>query len=259
MFICLQPRLECCRYLSANDGNWSIKMTEIKPSYIGKELESMSFAVNYHQWIIDELAPFFGKNVVEVGAGVGDLTDLLLKTKVEHLYAFEPAANLFPLLCERVKEQARVSTFNEYFRPESVPTEIDSVLYINVLEHIEDDNRELMMAFRALRSGGYLLLFVPALQWLFSKADSSIGHFRRYYKTDLVNRVKNAGFSIEKAHYLDLAGILPWYVNFVLLKNSFSSPSVSLYDKLVIPPMRVFESRIKPPIGKNILLVARKT
>ena len=233
-------------------------MTSNNLSYPGKELESMSFAVNYHKWIVDELAPFLGHNVVEVGAGTGDLTAMLLETELKHLYAFEPASNLFPLLSENMKGRFRVSTVNEYFRSDLVSNVIDSVLYINVLEHIEDDRKELLMANRALRTGGYLLLFVPALQWLFSNADSSVGHFRRYYKKDLVNLVKDAGFTIEKAHYFDLAGILPWYVNFVLLKNSFSASNVTLYDKVVVPPMRVFEKLFKPPIGKNVLLVAKK-
>jgi SAM-dependent methyltransferase len=233
-------------------------MTSNNSGYPGKELESMSFAFNYHKWIVEKLVPYLGQNVVEVGAGVGDLTDILLQTELEHLYAFEPAANLFPLLNQKMKGQVRVSAVNEYFRPELVPSVIDSVLYINVLEHIENDSKELSTAYRALRSGGYLLVFVPALQWLFSEADSNIGHFRRYYKKDLVRLVENAGFSVEKAHYFDLAGILPWYVHFVLLKNSFSKSSVALYDKLVVPTMRVFENMIKPPIGKNILIVARK-
>lgn len=218
----------------------------------------MSFAINYHKWIIDELAPFLGQIVVEVGAGVGDLTSVLLQTELKHLYAFEPAPNLFPLLDKKTKGQPRVSTVNEYFQPEFVSDEIDSVLYINVLEHIEDDSKELSMVYSALQSGGYLLLFVPALKWLFSNADSSFGHFRRYYMTGLVKQVEDAGFTIEKAQYFDLAGVLPWYVNFVLLKNSFNSSSVSLYDRLAVPPMRIFEKLIKPPIGKNILIVAKK-
>ena len=73
-------------------------MTDSNASYPGKELESMSFASNYHKWIIDELASFLGQSVVEVGAGTGDLTTMLLKTELKHLYAFEPASNLFPLL-----------------------------------------------------------------------------------------------------------------------------------------------------------------
>jgi SAM-dependent methyltransferase len=233
-------------------------MTNSSANYPGRELESMTFAVNYHRWITDELAPFFGHNVVEVGAGVGDLTTILLQTELKNLYAFEPASNLFPLLSNKMKGRTRVSTVNEFFRPELVPDVIDSILYVNVLEHIEDDSGELSLAYSALRSGGYLLLFVPALQWLFSEADSSVGHFRRYYKKNLVNLVKKAGFSIEKAHYFDLAGILPWYFNFVLLKNSFNASSVALYDKLIVPPMRVFETLLTPPIGKNILVVARK-
>lgn len=218
----------------------------------------MSFAANYHKWIIDELTPYIGRNVVEVGAGVGNLTTILLQTKLEKLFSFEPASNLFPVLTEKINGLPRVSAINNFFRPEFVPVDIDSILYINVLEHIENDGDELAMAYQALRSGGHLLLFVPALQWLYSKADSSIGHFRRYYRKDLVRQVKTAGFSIVKSHYLDIAGIIPWYLNFVLLKNSFNAPGISLYDKYVVPPMRLLESILKPPIGKNLLIVARK-
>ena len=228
------------------------------PEYPGKDLEAMSFAVNYHQWIVDELAPFFGQNVVEVGAGVGDLTALLLQTGLKHLYAFEPASNLFPLLAKNMEKQSRVTIINDYFKPELAPDVIDSVLYINVLEHIKNDRTELLMVNRALRNGGHLLLFVPALQWLFSNADMSMGHFRRYYRPDLVKLVEETGFTIEKAHYFDMGGILPWYLNFVVLKNSFNASSVALYDKIVVPAMRLFERAVKPPIGKNVLLVAKK-
>ncbi len=108
-------------------------MTATNPNYPGKELESMSFAINYHKWIVYELAPYFGENVVEVGAGAGDLTAMLLQTELKHLYAFEPASNLFPLLSKKMEGQSRVSMVNEYFRPEHLLHVIDSVLYINVL------------------------------------------------------------------------------------------------------------------------------
>ncbi|RLC09757.1 MAG: hypothetical protein DRI24_21305 [Deltaproteobacteria bacterium] len=131
-------------------------------------------------------------------------------------------------------------------------------MYINVLEHIEDDAAELVCARHALRTGGYLLLFVPALQWLYSKADTELGHFRRYRMSDLLGLVEKTGFAVEKHRHFDVAGILPWYVNFVLLKNTFKPGSVALYDKLVVPPMRVIEKYFNPPIGKNLLVIAKK-
>ena len=227
--------------------------------YPGKELESMSFAVNYHKWIINELKPFFGNTVVEVGAGRGDLSALLLQTGLNKLFVFEPSSNLFPVLKTKVEGWSRIKAINEFFNPDLVPNTIDSILYINVLEHIEDDRAELLNAYRALPVGGFLLLFVPALPQLYSEFDRSVGHFRRYYKKELIQRVEEAGFEVEKARYFDLAGIIPWYVNFVLLKNSFSAGSVTAYDKLVVPPMRVFEKWLAPFIGKNVLLVARKS
>jgi len=232
--------------------------TENPSEYPGKELEAMSFAVNYHRWIVDELALYLGKTVVEVGAGRGDLSSMLLEKGLERLYAFEPSSNLYPVLEALAKSEPRLQSFQDFFNAESVSGNVDSVVYINVLEHIEDDLAELGMARQALKAGGRLLVFVPALSWLFSEADRSMGHFRRYSKKELVARVQEAGFEVENARYFDVAGVLPWYVNFVLLKNAFSSGSVSLYDRLVVPPMRRVERLLKPPVGKNVLLVARK-
>jgi SAM-dependent methyltransferase len=228
------------------------------PEYPGKELEAMSFAVNYHNWIVGELTPFLGSRAVEVGAGRGDLSTVLLRTRLKHLYAFEPSPNMYPALSAVTEGQSRITAINDYFEPDPALGAIDSVLYINVLEHIEDDHAELARACKALRPGGRLLLFVPALRWLFSEADRSVGHFRRYHKKELVKLVEGAGFEVEKARYFDFAGIIPWYLNFVLLKNSFSAGSVSLYDRVVVPPMRLVEKVLRPPIGKNVLLVARK-
>lgn len=225
--------------------------------YPGKELEAMSFARNYHQWIVDELEPYLGETCVEVGAGVGDLTTLLLQKDIKRLYAFEPASNLFSSFCENLKGRSRAEPINAFFEPDRVGA-VDSVLYVNVLEHIRDDQAELLKAHQALIPGGHLLLFVPALAWLFSGADSNVGHYRRYYRKGLLRQVREAGFLIEKARYFDFAGIWPWYVNFVLLKNTFRASSVALYDRLVVPPLRALETLVNPPIGKNLLVVGKK-
>lgn len=226
-------------------------------TYPGKELEALSVAVNYHRWIVDEIEPYLGKKVAEVGAGVGSVSQLILEKDVVMLLAFEPSSNLYPLLQQNLATEERVRTINDFFSPRYEPG-LDSVLYINVLEHIEDDSAELERALAALKPGGHLIIFVPALSWLYSDFDRQIGHYRRYTKSGLCRLVADAGFHLMKVRYFDVAGILPWYVNFVLLRNSIGSGSVSLYDRLVVPIMRVVEGMIPPPVGKNVLLVAQK-
>jgi SAM-dependent methyltransferase len=226
--------------------------------YTGKELEAMAFAVNYHRWIIDEFRGYLGRSVVEVGAGCGDLTALLLETGVERLHAFEPSTNLFSRLEGRFSGESRVSLCNGFFTADSAPNEINSIIYVNVLEHIADDGQELRTVHASLEPGGHVLIFVPAHAWLFSDADREMGHFRRYSRRNLRRRVEEAGFVIEKFQYMDLAGIVPWYVNFVLLKNAFSARSVAYYDRFVVPPMRHVERFIGPPLGKNLLLAGKK-
>lgn len=226
--------------------------------YFGKDLEAMSFANNYHRWLIAEFLPYIKGAVAEVGAGVGNVSRLTLEADIKSLTAFEPSANMYPLLKEALGADVRAKAINGFFGKEPVDECFDTVMYVNVLEHIEDDLAELAGVRAALAEEGYLLIFVPALPWLYSELDRQVGHFRRYTKSGLVALAQQAGFSVVKVRYFDVAGILPWYIHFTLLKNTIGAGSVSLYDKLVVPTMRMVEGLVPPPIGKNLLLVAKK-
>jgi SAM-dependent methyltransferase len=194
-------------------------------SYPGRELESMAFAVNYHRWILDIFRPYLGKRIVEVGAGSGSFSELLLETQPEQLDAIEPSANMYPLLAEhlrhidggsiaRAHHGALIDTA-ETIRRGGTP---DSILYVNVLEHVEDDAGELAAMYSLLQPRGHALIFVPAHPWLMGSMDRELGHFRRYTMKDLRRKCETAGFVIRVAFYFDLLGIAPWWVKSCLLR-----------------------------------------
>jgi SAM-dependent methyltransferase len=229
-----------------------------RADYTGTELDVLAAAANYHRWIVDKLRPYLGETVAEVGAGIGSVSRLLLDSPINRLIAFEPSANLFPMLSEELRHESRAVLINDFLNPHYLAEGVDSVVYLNVLEHAADDHAELANAFSVLRPGGHLLVFTPALPWLFSDFDRHVGHYRRYTKRGLGELASSVGFNLAKPRYFDVAGIIPWYVNFVLLKGRPTRRGVALYDKLIVPPMRLVEKAVPPPIGKNLLLIARK-
>jgi len=239
-------------------------MTE-KIAYVGKDLEAMSFAVNYHKWILDEFRPFLGKRVVEVGAGTGSFSELLLQENIDSLSLVEPSEMFESLTANvsQIKNKAHVDFYKSIFS--EVATEIldkqkpDSIIYVNVLEHIENDRSELEYIHRTLNKGGRCFIFVPALMSLYGEFDRKIGHFRRYTKPEVEEKCLSAGFKILKSKYFDLAGIVPWFVKYRLLKSdSLDSGAVTLYDKLAIPFVKGMEKFVNVPLGKNVLLIAEK-
>lgn len=228
--------------------------------YFGRDLEAMAVAQNYNDWIIDEFKSYFGETVAEVGAGCGNFSEFLLKTKIKRLISFEPSENMYVMLRERMKDNPRVETVCGYFGEHCAMyrESLDSAVYVNVMEHVPDDKAEMAHIYGALKKGGRVLIFVPALQWLYSDFDKRIGHYRRYHKKGLAELVSSSGFAIEKIKYVDIFGILPWLIAFKWLKMPMSGGKVSLYDKLVVPPERFLEDLFPPPIGKNLLVVGRK-
>ncbi len=240
-------------------------MKKVKVEYVGKDLEAMDLAENYHQWILQEMRPFLGSHIVEVGAGTGGFSRLLLATKPKSLALIEPSA-MFESLETGVaghNGSTAIRYFNNIFR--EVASEIgsgqppDTIIYVNVLEHIEDDIGELRTILETLGPGGKLCLFVPAQPFLFSDFDRHIGHFRRYRKSDLEKKCREADFTIVRSRNFDLIGVVPWLIKYRWLRSlTMESGLVKLYDSLVVPVQRRIESIIPPLIGKNLLLIAEK-
>ena len=238
-----------------------------KHGYAGKDLEAMSFAVNYHRWILSIFEPYLGARVVEVGAGKGSFSELLLEHRLESLSLVEPSVAMYEQLSRRMEELkplVTVKTYNDIF--ENVAGEIrstaqpDSIIYVNVLEHIADDARELKVINSTLDKGGRVLVFVPALRWLHGSMDRRLDHFRRYTRTELEKKCVAAGFKVITSRYFDLMLVVPWWLKYTLLQSNKMEPgAVKFYDQRVVPVARRLESVIKAPIGKNVLLIAEKS
>ena len=230
-------------------------------SYVGDDLETMTDTPQYVDWITDHFRPHIVGHAAEFGAGIGTISARILKD-VSSLDLIEPTASLAEKLRERFKGEDKikvVSMMLEGYLASDTGHQYDTILLVNVLEHIENDKSALKMLFGALNTGGHLLLFVPALPFLFSKFDELVGHYRRYTRANLAHSLTEAGFQIRDNRYFDFLGVLPWYlINTVGGKTSLNPFAVKFYDRIGVPLGRFGERLITPPIGKNVIVVAKK-
>jgi 2-polyprenyl-3-methyl-5-hydroxy-6-metoxy-1,4-benzoquinol methylase len=167
--------------------------------YAGRDLEVLMDMRNYYNWIMKTFAPHVRGKVIEYGAGTGTFSELLA-VHSERLTLVEPSANLIAPLRDRFSDSSTVdvveATLEEHIRTIAANS-IDTIVMVNVLEHVEHDEEALSRLFGALKPGGHLLVFVPALQWLMSRLDLIHGHFRRYHRPDLVSKIVAAGGEVK--------------------------------------------------------------
>jgi SAM-dependent methyltransferase len=229
-------------------------------TYGGTELSALAEAKNYYQWVSSQFAPFLGKRVIEVGAGIGTFSrSLLQQTALSELILVEPGENLFPLLQQRFADEPRVKIVHGYFHDLATPTGADSVILVNVLEHIAEDQALLNDVHAVLVPGGTLLLLVPALSWIYGSLDVAFGHYRRYSKAALAGKLRAAGFQSLRLSYLNLPGIVGWFLTGKVLRRKTLKPYyVRLYDQWIIPWLSRLEGRWELPLGQSLIAVARK-
>jgi len=229
-------------------------------NYVGHDLEAMSTTCNYPKWIRNVFRPYLHGKVAEVGAGSGNFTTFLLEDNIESITAFEPCREMYVKLQRRFAGNSRIQMRNEFLAsgPTAIAGEFDAIVYNNVLEHVEDDGAELRAVHAALKPGGRVLIFVPAMSWLYSAFDRSVGHYRRYHKSQGARLLLDAGFHIETARYADIVGIVPWLICMRLFNGTRTRRNARLYDRIGVPITRVIDKLTNAPIGKNLILVGQK-
>jgi SAM-dependent methyltransferase len=226
-------------------------------TYVGQELDLFAHARRWKAYWASRVRPFIRGDVLEVGAGLGQNTALLQNANVRSWRCLEPdpqlavrlAAIVAPLGICPIAIGTTASIRGELF---------DSILYIDVLEHIEQDRDELAKAAELLRPGGHVLVLSPAHQSLFSDFDAAIGHFRRYNRRSL-EACSPPGCRLETTFYLDCAGMGASLANCLLLRQDNPTlGQIRFWDRLIVPVSRLLDPVFGYRLGKTIVGVWTK-
>ena len=223
--------------------------------YVGTEnLEVMANAVNYNRFLVSliQKESRAGELVVDYGAGIGTFARKLVDYGC-NVHCIEPDT----------EQLAGILASGLPAAPDLACLPADSVdfLYtLNVLEHIEDDVAALRTCYTRIRPGGRILIYVPGFQLLYSSMDKYVGHFRRYNRTNLSEKVRMAGFKVIQSEYVDCAG----YIATLLFKvfgndrGTINQRGLVAFDRYVFPLSRLGDRVFSGLFGKNVLLTAKR-
>lgn len=215
----------------------------------------------YNHWIYEQIYPSLGRRVLEVGSGTGNITQFLcvggrevMATDVVPAYRSE-LEKLFSS-----KPNVWVGNFDltRQASPEFIQQPFETVVCLNVLEHIEDDLFALAQMRDSLKPGGQLALLVPAHRVLYGEFDRAVGHFRRYEKKELREKLAAVGFSITRMKFFSLLAALPWLINGRLLKRDYLPTGQANLANTLVPLLKL-ERLIGPPCGLSLIAIAQKS
>lgn len=227
-------------------------------SYVGEELALFAEARHWKDYWVSKLRPHIHGTVLEAGAGLGTNTLLLRGATGQRWVCLEPDPKLSAALRQRIGEsaltpppEARTGTLDSL----PVAEQFDTIIYIDVLEHIEDDRGEVRKAASHLNAGGRLIVLAPAHPWLFSPFDQAIGHYRRYTAPTLAG-LTPPGLRLIASFYLDSVGLLASAANRLFLRQSIpSAKQLRCWDNFMVPSSRVVDRIVAFRLGKTVVCV----
>lgn len=226
--------------------------------YQGTELELFAQATHWKSYLARRIARFVRGNVLEVGAGMGANTRHLITPDVTRWTALEPDARLAARARELIQADPALSRCKVACGTlADLPAEdrFDTILYIDVLEHIADDRTEVAAAMGRVLPGGHLVVLCPAYQFLFSPFDTAVGHHRRY-GLDQLRRLTPAGARIADARMLDSVGLVASLANWLLLhQDRPTTGQIRIWDRLMVPLSRLVDPLTAFRLGKSVLIV----
>jgi len=240
------------------------RFTQTQKRYAADDLETMSEAVRYQAHVFGLVRPYLGARVLEVGCGIGTMSRQILETSDDlQLVCIEPNANCAARAGEELRGQERatirVCHLEECDRGDLRQQHFDTIVCVNVLEHIEHDIQALTLFHEVVaEAGGRVLIYVPAVQGIYGPHDAALGHHRRYSKRSLTAAFAAAGLEMVTVKYTNPIGLLGWMYNLYISGNTeHTSHQVRLFDRFVAPWALPLERAVTPPIGLSLFAVGR--
>ena len=236
-------------------------VAEYDVPYTLEDQERMARAKNYFAWQGRLVIPELGRRVVEVGCGIGNFTRMLLDR--EAVIALDKHPGCIERFRECYGNQRNVRCFAcDVADPEFSDLarfHPDSCVCLNVLEHIEDDERALHRMASILAPGGVIVLLLPAFEALYGPIDRNLGHRRRYSRESITRLARAGGLHVKKVHYVNSIGFFGWWVNACVLKREAQSErQIEVFDRLVVPVLSRIENWAPPPFGQSLFAVLEK-
>lgn len=219
----------------------------------------------YSQWIYHMYAEHIGKNVLDIGGGIGTAINFYIR-KAERVITTELFDNQIDIMNERfkkfpyfkaVKADIIKDDFSEYGL-------FDTIILINVLEHIEDDVQALMNMRNLLTENGKIVVCVPAVRKLYCYMDKNVGHYRRYGKGELRTKAEKAGLRVIENKYMNFMGIIPYFLKGKLAKDTGGGYSTSIEEgesklySIATSILEPIEHIVKPPVGISEFIILSK-
>jgi SAM-dependent methyltransferase len=231
-------------------------------SYEGEELELFSHALHWKRYWARQIAPFIRGEVLEVGAGNGSNTLLLASNRQERWVCLEPDGNLTAELQSKLENHDSRPTALEVVTGElkTLPptSRFDTILYVDVLEHIGADKEELEEAYRLLRSGGHLIVLSPAHQFLYTIFDQGLGHYRRYSRRTLLAAGPHDCL-VLRVFYLDSMGFFASLANRIFLKQKLPTPEqIRVWDEYLVRTSSILDPILGFNFGKTVVGIWKK-
>jgi SAM-dependent methyltransferase len=222
----------------------------------------MQNASGYYHWIYRRIRPYLGKQILEVGPGYGNIANLIIRDGRGYGMIDEDDQ-----VVRRLTEQfpshktmfkvGEVENFTHLLELQAA--KFDTLLELNVLEHLKNDAVHLAALARYV-PGGRIVLFVPAMPCLYGTWDKDAGHYRRYNKRNISALVKAAGLSIDEVSYFNGLGAILWFLSCKVFKMRLVSEgtgqSIAMYDKWILPLAKFLEPAFSPFFGQSLLVVA---
>ena len=230
--------------------------------YVGSELELFEHATNWKAYVARNLSPFITGRVLEVGAGIGTNIAQLANPNVQDWLALEPDRKLAGEIAMRLRDRALPYNCRVLVGMiDQVPPQeqFNTILYIDVLEHIENDRAEVAKAAQLLSPEGRVIVLAPAHQLLYSPFDRSIGHFRRYSLAGL-RKLTPPGCCVATAFLLDSVGFFASLANRLILRSAMPTKAqIITWDRAIVPLSRLFDPITGFRFGKSAIIVWQST